>query len=123
MQARRPIGIMTALPLLAVALLLLPGCGRLRSAETPVEVPSASAPASQPATSIPAEQPPASATSTATPATPASGAPASPATSPTSLSSTDAQQLDKELGAIQAELDRMSLPGDSDFGSLESGLK
>jgi len=39
------------------------------------------------------------------------------------LSSSDAEAIDAELSAIEKELDNMSLPSDSDFGGIESGLK
>jgi len=39
------------------------------------------------------------------------------------LTSSDAAALDAELAAIQRELDKMSVPSDSDFGGIESGLK
>ncbi len=35
----------------------------------------------------------------------------------------EAAALDAELAAIQKELDKLSVPGDSDFGNLEAGLK
>lgn len=42
---------------------------------------------------------------------------------PKPLSDADAKAIDAELSAIQRELDSMSLPGDSDFGGIESGLE
>jgi hypothetical protein len=39
------------------------------------------------------------------------------------LSAKDAAALDAELSAIQSELDRLSVPSDSDFDSIGSGLK
>jgi hypothetical protein len=42
---------------------------------------------------------------------------------PTGLSATDANTLDAELSAIQSELDRLSVPSDSDFDNIGEGLK
>jgi hypothetical protein len=39
------------------------------------------------------------------------------------LSPKDAAELDAELSAIQSELDRLSVPSDSDFDSIGSGLE
>lgn len=39
------------------------------------------------------------------------------------ITASEAAALDAELEAIQKELDRLSVPGDSDFGGIESGLK
>jgi hypothetical protein len=39
------------------------------------------------------------------------------------LSSQDASTLDAELSAIQSELDRLSVPSDSDFDNIGEGLK
>jgi hypothetical protein len=39
------------------------------------------------------------------------------------LNSKDAAELDAELSAIQSELDRLSVPSDSDFDSIGSGLE
>lgn len=39
------------------------------------------------------------------------------------LSSSDARAIDAELSAIERELENMRLPGDSDFGGIESGLQ
>ena len=39
------------------------------------------------------------------------------------LSGPEASAIDAELSAIERELDRMSLPGDKDFGDIESGLE
>ncbi|MEI7814881.1 MAG: hypothetical protein WCJ13_08825 [Coriobacteriia bacterium] len=39
------------------------------------------------------------------------------------IDSKAASSLDAELSAIQSELDKMSLPSDSDFDSIGSGLK
>ncbi|MDR3687601.1 MAG: hypothetical protein P4L93_11665 [Coriobacteriia bacterium] len=39
------------------------------------------------------------------------------------LSASDAKAIDAELSAIQGELDKMSVPSDSDFNGVSSGLK
>lgn len=39
------------------------------------------------------------------------------------ITASEAAALDAELAAIQKELDKLSIPGDSDFGDIESGLK
>jgi hypothetical protein len=52
---------------------------------------------------------------------PTSGTASEPTPKP--LSDADAKAIDAELSAIQRELDSMSLPGDSDFGGIESGLE
>ena len=44
-------------------------------------------------------------------------------TSSSKMSTKDASALDAELSAIQSELDRLALPGDSDFDSIGSGLQ
>ncbi len=64
--------------------------------------------------------------------TPTSGAPQSPGAPASgssatggkgSLTATDAKSLDAELAAIQSELDKMSLPGSTDFDGIQDGLK
>ncbi|NTU71842.1 MAG: hypothetical protein HGB10_08505 [Coriobacteriia bacterium] len=39
------------------------------------------------------------------------------------LTSSDAKAIEAELSAIEKELESMSLPGDGDFGGIESGLE
>jgi len=39
------------------------------------------------------------------------------------ITASEAAALDAELAAIQKELDKLSVPGDGDFGDIESGLK
>ena len=56
-------------------------------------------------------------------AAPAPSVSASGSSSASGLSARDASALDAELSAIQSELDRLSVPSDSDFDSIGSGLK
>lgn len=64
---------------------------------------------------------PASSTAADQRAAVASGAPAAPS-GRAGLDASEAAALDAELSAIEAELDRLSLPSD-DYSDLESGLK
>jgi hypothetical protein len=59
------------------------------------------------------------------PVAPSGAAPtgAAGSSSASGLSAKDAAALDAELSAIQSELDRLSVPSDSDFDSIGSGLK
>lgn len=104
----------------AVALLLavaaLSGCGRPVVARSLTPPPATSAPASQAvtATGVP--------TSSAAAGVPAS-ATAGKVAKGKGLSANDAKALDAELSAIQGELDRLSVPSDSDFNGIGSGLK
>ena len=54
---------------------------------------------------------------------PSGGSGGSAGSSSSKLSTKDASALDAELSAIQSELDRLSLPSDSDFDSIGSGLE
>ncbi len=64
---------------------------------------------------------PASSTAADQRAAVSSGAPAAPS-GRAGLDASEAAALDAELSAIEAELDRLSLPSD-DYSDLESGLK
>jgi hypothetical protein len=103
-----------ALLAVAVALTLgsLVGCGGRAGSVTAVggSAPSSAASGTQGATS--SAQASATATSTSKTVSPKKR-----------LSTSDTKAIDAELAAIQSELDRMSVPSDSDFGGISSGLK
>jgi hypothetical protein len=55
--------------------------------------------------------------------TTANAAPGTPSPGGSSISSqADAEAIDKQLDAMQKELDSLSMPTDSDFGTAESAL-
>lgn len=67
-----------------------------------------------------------SATVEATATSPADGTASAPATTGSGTASTggaDQANLQAELEAIERELDAMALPGDADFGDIESALQ
>ena len=92
--------------LLILAALTLVACSRARTVDGPprIEAPGSS-----------------TSTSATIPSAPAPGAASNGSSA--ALSPGDAKALDAELSAIQGELDKMSLPSDSDFKDLESGLQ
>jgi len=109
---------------LVAAVAGLAGCGRV-SRDAAVVTPSAPAAALQASVT-----PTAPSTATATPSAPASAPAPSAGTTVAKgsaahkgLSASDAKAIDAELSAIQGELDRMSVPSDSDFNGISSGLK
>jgi hypothetical protein len=129
-QRRGTIGAALALLLMAGALVGVSGCASRRATFEPGSAgateQSASAGTAESATA-------AVSTATATPASQlatqaakdaAAGSGAASGGSATSgLSTKDASTLDAELSAIQSELDRLSVPSDSDFDNIGSGLK
>ena len=109
----------TALLLTAAALAALAGCNKgpkAQFADQPASV-VASESAAALASSAPAAAAAAGSGSTGSRAGSSSSAGSS------KLTTKDASTLDAELSAIQSELDRLSVPSDSDFDSLGSGLQ
>jgi hypothetical protein len=102
-----------ALLLTAGALLGVSGCAsrQARFETTPARAAEQTAPV---VTSAAASVAPDAAAETST---------GSGSSSATGLSATDASTLDAELSAIQSELDRLSVPSDSDFDNIGEGLK
>jgi hypothetical protein len=121
-RPRGTIGSTLALLLIAGALVSVSGCAR-REAQFG-EAPESVAATGSAAASITATgQAAAADITTPKPAAVATSGAAAAGGSASGLSSQDASTLDAELSAIQSELDRLSVPSDSDFDNIGAGLK
>ena len=109
----------TALLLIAGALVVVSGCAKRPAAQTTDATASVEQTASVAATASVEDSSTSGDSGTAGVGSSGNGSSAGSS----KIDSKAASSLDAELSAIQSELDKMSLPGDSDFDSIGSGLE